>query len=211
MLGVPKSTHPTTFCWKMEIVCMMYWGHAQMLHWHVVVCNTVGNRPNTSEENIQVQSLQKFVSHKKIVCKSLLVLPSCLPCSPFLIAQMLIYDFHSAHSVVGKLLSCFFASTSMYLTKVSFLPLFGNYIADVWLLQLGATLIIFTLRSRFLAKFILHVYSKTFVCTLPSWEICWCSLSCSWSSKAPMDCSPPVMAPTSYLSCILSSSPGTKR
>ena len=32
MLGVPKSTHPTTFCWKMEIVCMMYWGHGQMLH-----------------------------------------------------------------------------------------------------------------------------------------------------------------------------------
>ena len=52
----------------------------------------------------------------------------------------------------------------------------------MWLLQLGATLIIFILYSRFLAKFILHLCSNTFVCTLPSWEICWCSLSCSWWS-----------------------------
>jgi len=65
-----------------------------------------------------------------------------------------------AHGPVTYLSSgCFFAS---------FLLLFANYIADMWLLQLGATLIIFILYSRFLAKFILHVSSNTFVCTLPS-------------------------------------------
>jgi alpha-1,2-mannosyltransferase len=79
---------------------------------------------------------------------------------------------------------CFFVSTSMLIQRLllcqyqvclssgcffaSFLLLFGNYIADVWLLQLGATLIIFILYSRFLARFILHVCSNTFVCTLPS-------------------------------------------
>lgn len=36
--------------------------------------------------------------------------------------------------------------------------------------------------SRFPAKFILHVCCNTFVCTLPSWEICCCRRSCScWS------------------------------
>ena len=76
---------------------------------------------------------------------------------------------------------CFFASTTMLIyPAVASLPvpvflssgcffasflLFANYIADVWLFQLGATLIIFILYSRFLAKSILHLCSNTFCWT----------------------------------------------
>ena len=104
-----------------------------------------------------------------------LQVPLCL-----YIQRLLLCQYQYAYPAVASLPVPVFLSSGCFFA--SFLLLFTNYIADVWLFQLGATLIIFILYSRFLAKFILHLCSNTFVCTLPSWEICWCSLSCSWWS-----------------------------
>jgi len=99
-----------------------------------------------------------------------LQVPLCL-----YIQRLLLCQYQYAYPAVASLPVPVFLSSGCFFA--SFLLLFANYIADVWLFQLGATLIIFILYSRFLAKFILHLCSNTFVCTLPSWEICWCSLS----------------------------------